>query len=233
MVVVINEDMKMEHSFWHKKWEVNQTGFHLDYVHPLLKRNIELFQVNDQLKRSDIIFVPLCGKTLDIGFLLDFGYHVIAVELSEIAVQAVFKERNLIPEISEWSAGKLYQTRSLSIFVGDFFALSKQDLNNHGDSVSLVYDRAALIALPEKIRQKYAAHLALITQNSPQLLITLDYDQSIVSGPPFAVSTNEVEALYAGEYLIQLLEEADIIEEEPRFKAKGLTSFYQRAYKLK
>jgi thiopurine S-methyltransferase len=75
--------------------------------------------------------------------------------------------------------------------------------------------------------------MAKITQYAPQLLITLDYDQNIASGPPFAVSSQEVEALYGGIYPIQLLEEADIIEEEPRFKAKGLTSFFQRAYKLK
>ena len=223
----------MEHNFWHNKWEINQVGFHLDYVHPLLKRNLELFQVSNQLKKGDKIFIPLCGKTLDIGYLLSSGYQIVAVELSEIAVQEVFKQLSLKPDVSDWSAGKLYQSDNVSIFVGDFFALTKQDLNGQGEGVSLVYDRAALIALPEKMRLEYAQHLAKITQYAAQLLITLDYDQSIAGGPPFAVPTAEVEALYGGTYPIQLLEEADIIEEEPRFKAKGLTSFYQRAYKLK
>lgn len=223
----------MEHSFWHNKWEINQVGFHLDYVHPLLKRNLELFQVSEQLKTGDKIFVPLCGKTLDIGFLINLGYQVTAIELSEIAVQSVFNQLDLKPNVSEWSAGKVYQADNLSIFVGDFFALTKQDLTADGKEISLVYDRAALIALPEKMRSEYAQHLAKITQHCTQLLITLDYDQSIAGGPPFAVSTKEVEAHYGGAYPIQLLEEADIIEEEPRFKAKGLTSFYQRAYKLK
>ena len=223
----------MEHSFWHNKWEINQVGFHLDYVHPLLKRNLELFQVNNRLRKDDTVFVPLCGKTLDIGYLLQLGYKIIANELSEIAVQAVFNQLGLKPEISDWSAGKIYQSDKLTIFVGDFFALSKQDLNAQGKGISLVYDRAALIALPEKMRLEYAQHLAKITQYAAQLLITLDYDQAIAGGPPFAVPTAEVEALYGGAYPIQLLEEADIIEEEPRFKAKGLTSFYQCAYKLK
>jgi len=223
----------MEHSFWHNKWDKNQVGFHLDYVHPLLKRNLELFQVDNLLKKDDKVFVPLCGKTLDIGYLLAQGYQVVANELSEIAVQAVFNQLDLKAEVSDWSAGKLYQAENLFIFVGDFFALSKQDLNGQGKGISLVYDRAALIALPEKMRLEYAQHLAKITQHAAQLLITLDYDQTIAGGPPFAVPTAEVEALYGGTYPIQLLEEADIIEEEPRFKAKGLTSFYQRAYKLK
>jgi len=219
----------MEHTFWHNKWEINQVGFHLDYVHPLLKRNLELFQVNGVLKNPGKIFIPLCGKTLDIEFLLSQGCDVIAVELSEIAVKDVFSQLELSPTICAWQEGKIYQSEKLTIFAGDYFSLTQKDLGQ----ISLVYDRAALIALPEKMRLEYAQHMAKITLYAPQLLITLDYDQSIAGGPPFAVSSEEVEALYGGTYPIQLLEEADIIEEEPRFKAKGLTSFYQRAYKLK
>ena len=219
----------MEHTFWQNKWEINQVGFHLDYVHPLLKRNLELFKANEPLATQSSIFVPLCGKTLDIGYLLTQGYSVVAVELSEIAVQAVFQALDLQPTISEWAGGKLYQAKSLRVFVGDFFALTQADL---GD-VALVYDRAALVALPEAMRLDYAKHLAKITQYASQLLITLDYDQTVAGGPPFAVSSEEVEALYGGTYPIQLIEEADIIEQEPRFKAKGLSAFHQRAYKLK
>lgn len=219
----------MEHTFWHNKWEINQVGFHLDYVHPLLKRNLTLFEVNGRLKNPKKIFIPLCGKTLDIEFLLSQGYQVVAVELSEIAVKEVFSQLNVQPTLSAWQGGKVYQTENLTIFVGDYFALTQKDLGE----VSFVYDRAALIALPEKMRLEYAQQMAKITQFAPQLLITLDYDQSIAGGPPFAVSSQEVEALYGGTYPIQLIEEADIIDEEPRFKAKGLTSFFQRAYKLK
>jgi thiopurine S-methyltransferase len=219
----------MEHTFWHNKWEINQVGFHLDYVHPLLKRNLELFQVNGVLKNPGKIFIPLCGKTLDIEFLLSQGFEVAAVELSEIAVKEVFNQLKIVPVISSWLGGEVYQYENLTIFVGDYFSLTQKEIG----SISFVYDRAALIALPEKMRLEYAQHMAKITQYAPQLLITLDYDQNIASGPPFAVSSQEVEALYGGIYPIQLLEEADIIEEEPRFKAKGLTSFFQRAYKLK
>jgi thiopurine S-methyltransferase len=219
----------VEHIFWRNKWDVNQIGFHLNYIHPLLKRNLGLFKVSEQLKYQQKIFVPLCGKTLDIGYLLSQDYSVVAIELSEIAVQAIFEALNIKPAVSEWLGGKLYQANNLQVFAGDFFALTQADLGG----VALVYDRAALIALPQAMRLDYASHLAKITQYASQLLITLDYDQTIASGPPFAVSSKEVEALYGGTYPIQLIEEADIIEEEPRFKAKGLTSFYQRAYKLK
>lgn len=227
----------MEHDFWHNKWEIQQAGFHLEYVHPLLKRNLSLFQADKTLKEDENkpskIFVPLCGKTLDIGYLLTQGYSVVAVELSDIAVQNVLTSLDLQPDnqptISEWVGGKCYRAKNLEIFVGDFFALTQADL---GD-IALVYDRAALVALPDSMRIDYAKQLAKITQQAPQLLITLDYDQTVAGGPPFAVSNAEVESLYSATYPLQLLEEDDIIEQEPRFKAKGLTSFYQRAYRLK
>lgn len=219
----------MEHTFWHNKWEINQLGFHLDYVHPLLKRNLELFQVNGVLKDTNKIFIPLCGKTLDIQYLLNLGYQVVANDLSEIAAKAVFEQLKIKAEISIWPGGKVYSAAGLTYYVGDFFQLKQENLGN----VALVYDRAALIALPESMRLEYAQQMAKITQHASQLLITLDYDQTIAGGPPFAVPTQEVEALYGGAYPIQLIEEADIIEQEPRFKAKGLTSFFQRVYQLK
>jgi thiopurine S-methyltransferase len=216
----------MEHSFWHNKWDLNQVGFHLDYVHPILQRNLKLLEVKPLNVKK--VFVPLCGKTLDIGYLLEQGYDVVAVELSEIAISTVFQQLGLEPEILSWSHGKIYKGDRLTIYVGDFFALTQQDLGE----LTCVYDRAALIALPEDMRLQYAQHIASITQQAPQLLITLDYDQTIAGGPPFAVATQEVEALYAETYTLKLLEEADIIEQEPRFKAKGLPNFYQRGYHL-
>jgi thiopurine S-methyltransferase len=223
----------MEHSFWHHKWKINQIGFHLDYIHPLLKRNLELFQLKGRSTKQNRVFIPLCGKTLDIGFLLAQNCSVVAVELSEVAVQEVFEALDLSlddqPQVSDWLGGKLYQTKNLQIFVGDFFALTAADLGE----IVLVYDRAALIALPSAMRINYTQHLATITQRAPQLLITLDFDQSASNGPPFAVPTEDVEALYDATYQVQLIEEVDIIEQESHFKAKGIKSVYERAYELK
>ena len=142
------------------------------------------------------VFLPLCGKTLDIDWLLARGYHVAGAELSQVAVEALFERLKLPPtierpsgttgDISRWSSP------GLDIFVGDFFALSAETL---GD-VDAVYDRAALIALPPEMRGRYAAHLDAITQAAPQLLIALDYDQARMAGPPFSVDEKEVRRLY-------------------------------------
>ena len=131
----------MEHSFWHNKWDLNQVGFHLDYVHPILQRNLKLLEVKPlEVKK---VFVPLCGKTLDIGYLLEQGYDVVAVELSEIAISTVFQQLGLEHEILSCSHGKLYKGDRLTIYVGDSFALSQTDLGE----VTSVYSRADIISL--------------------------------------------------------------------------------------
>jgi thiopurine S-methyltransferase len=143
------------------------------------------------------VFLPLCGKTLDIDWLLARGYRVAGAELSQVAVEALFERLKLPPtierpagttgDISRWSSP------GLDIFVGDFFALAAESLGN----VDAVYDRAALIALPPDMRGRYAVHLDAITHGAPQLLIALDYDQTRMPGPPFAVSEEEVRRHYS------------------------------------
>ena len=220
----------MEHTFWHDKWAQNQIGFHLPDIHPLLVRNLALLKV----KEGDKIFVPLCGKTLDIGYFLQQGFSVVAVELSEIAVTELFAQLGLQAEVTPWQKdgqeiGKIYQAPALKVFVGDFFALTASDLGK----VAAVYDRAALIALPAPMRADYSLYMMKITAYAAQLLITLSYDQGRMAGPPFSVSDEEVAALYGAHYPVQKITESDIIEHEPHFAAKGLSTMQQILYLLK
>ena len=214
----------MDLEFWHEKWNKNETGFHLKQTHPLLKKHLTA----DRLNAIKTVFVPLCGKTLDIQYLLDLGLNVVANELSEVAVQELFKGLDVEPEISEWSGGACYSTGKLKVWVGDFFELTAEQL----ESVDLVYDRAALIALPRDMRDSYAKHIKSITGNAPQFLITLAYDQNIMSGPPFSVDKKEVEQHYAEMYEIGVLSSKEIIEYESKFASRGLTSLVESAYWL-
>lgn len=76
--------------------------------------------------------------------------------------------------------------------------------------VDAIYDRAALVALPFEMRVRYAAHLREITNTAPQLLVTFDYDQQKLDGPPFSVISNEVEQHYIDHYSLTLLQGKEI-----------------------
>ena len=73
-------------------------------------------------------------------------------------------------------------------------------------------NRAAVFALPEPQRVRYARHLAHLTQCAMQLLICLDYDQQLMAGPPFAVDGAEVARLYQDGYDLKALGSAQIPE---------------------
>lgn len=182
----------METNFWHQKWQRGDIGFHQAQANPLLVQHLECLQLQPGAR----VFLPLCGKTLDIAYLLDLGYRVAGAELSEIAIEALFQSLNLRPNIQQVGTLKHYSGPSLDIYTGDIFNLDAQALGN----VEAIYDRAALVALPEDMRKRYAAHLVVISRGAPQLLISYTYDQSLIDGPPFSITTDEVERLYGDNY---------------------------------
>jgi len=193
----------MEHSFWHSKWQKNEIGFHEPEGNVLLVKYAS-FLLGDDSSNSSLkrIFVPLCGKTRDIGWLLSQDCEVVGAELSEVAVVQLFEELGAKPIVTTTSNGKLYAKDDLTVYVSDIFKLTSSDL---GD-ITGVYDRAALVALPSPLREQYAAHLMAITQCAPQLIISFEYDQNEMPGPPFSVNEKTVDSLYAGDYDIKRLE---------------------------
>lgn len=184
-------------SFWHHKWEKNDIAFHETTANPLLVKYFNALS----LGKGNRVFLPLCGKTLDIHWLLSNEYRVGGVELSKIAIEQLFAELGLEPAISGVGELERYSANNIDIFVGDIFDLSGKMLGQ----VDAIYDRAALVALPEKLRNRYTAHLAEIADKAPQLLICYEYDQSLMKGPPFSISTPEVSRHYSEVYDLTLL----------------------------
>lgn len=199
----------MEASFWHQKWETGDIGFHGHQPNPLLVEHFEKLN----LVRSSRVFLPLCGKTRDIAWLLARGYRVVGVELSELAVNELFKELGPEPEIVTVGTMAHYRAKDIDLFVGDVFDLSAQCLG----PVNAIYDRAALVALPADLRSKYASHLVDLTNTAPQLLITYEYSQPLMQGPPFSVGEDELKQLYGAAYQLKLMERKDV---EGRLKGK-------------
>jgi len=192
----------MEASFWHQKWERGDIGFHETEVNPLL---IEHFEKLNPAKGSRV-FLPLCGKTRDIAWLLACGYRVVGAELSELAVNDLFKELGLEPEISKIGELARYSAKGIDILVGDIFDVSAEYLG----PLSAIYDRAALVALPAGIREQYALHLMNITGAAPQLLISYEYNQLLMAGPPFSVNEHEVKQHYGSTYQLKPVERKNV-----------------------
>lgn len=192
----------MDANFWHERWESNRIGFHESQPNPLLVAHFDSLS----LQQSHRIFVPLCGKTLDIAWLLSNGYRVVGAELSELAIRQLFAELGIEPKVANVDNLKHYHATDIDIFVGDVFAVTREMVG----AVDAVFDRAALVALPEETRKRYTKHLMHLTDHAPQLLITYEYDQRLMNGPPFSVTGEEVRRHYASHYDIAPLATEDI-----------------------
>lgn len=158
------------------------------------------------MEKGSRVFLPLCGKTLDIAWLLAQGYKLVGAELAEMAIQQLFADLRVEPTISdmggpEGDSLKLYCAENIDIFVGDIFNVSAHLLG----PVDAIYDRAALVALPPAMRDRYTAHLNNITHRAPQLLITFEYDQTVMPGPPFSITSQEVARHYGDSHQLTAL----------------------------
>ena len=208
----------MDHEFWHTRWERKQIGFHQDSGNPLLREHwAGLVGAS-----KGAVLVPLCGKSNDMWWLHDRGHPVLGVELSALACKAFFEEAEERANVTPGEPfTRFCHDKTLELWCGDFFQLVPPDVKR----TRWVYDRAALIALGPAARQHYVSHLsAILPDEIGILLITLDYDESEMAGPPFNVPDDEVYELYNTDFTVERLSHAKKGKDDPFNKRKGLSS---------
>jgi len=216
----------MEANFWHERWAKREIGFHLDDVNPFLIKHWPAAQAGS----SDTVFVPLCGKTKDLIWLADQVKSVIGIELSQTAIEEFFHDNELVPNITEIEDFTVYQCENITLLCGDFFNLTQQILAD----CQFVYDRASLVALPPEMRKAYVKKLhEIMSDEASRLLITFEYPQHEMAGPPHSVSASEVQILLSDQFNIECLESKNIIANAQRFKDKGVTKLFEHVFLLK
>ncbi len=215
----------MQASFWLERWELGQIGFHQEQTNPYLLRHWAALSLPAEAR----VLVPLCGKSLDLLWLRAQGHTVMGVELAQQAVEEFFHEHDLLAEVETRADFQIYRSEGLELWCGDFFALQATDLLG----CAAFYDRAALIALPEALRGRYLAHLQAILPASCQgLLISLEYDQAQMDGPPFAVAEAEIRQGFST-WQVDLLQRDEVLADNPRFAQRGLSALDETVYRLR
>ncbi len=216
----------MKNAYWLDRWQRDDIGFHQNEINPYLPQYWQQLY----LAPGSRVFVPLCGKSHDLMWLHEQGHEILGVELSPVAARAFFDDNGLIPKITHRGQFECLESNGIQIWCGDIFDLTAEDLTK----IQAVYDRAALVALPSTMRQRYVTHLLTILPATLDIfLITLDYPQHEMPGPPFAVSADEIESLYAQHAVITCLQQTDVLAQNPRFQKRGLSRLQERVYKMK
>ncbi|MDX2290513.1 MAG: thiopurine S-methyltransferase [Hyphomicrobiaceae bacterium] len=216
----------MDPEFWHQRWRNGEIGFHQDTPHLFLAAHWPGLGVAP----GGRVLVPLCGKSRDMHWLANAGHRVIGIELSALAVEAFFADARLDPAIASSGAHHVYSAGAYEIWCGDIFDVQSEPLSG----VAAVYDRASLVALPRALRVRYAQWLSrVIAPATPMLLVSLSYEQSEMSGPPFAVTDGEVANLFVDEFSIERLSARQAMDDNPGLRKRGLTSLIETAFLLR
>lgn len=215
----------MKKEFWHARWQSNQIAF--DQLQP--NEFMRLFFKRLHLKPGSRVFVPLCGKSIDMLWLANHEYEVIGVELSTIACESFFNNNSIAVKKIQGDKFTIYQSDKITLLSGDFFDLNKTLVG----TFDAVYDRAALIALPGELRQRYATFLmSLLEPGTPMFLISNTYSQNEMQGPPFSVDEAEVIKLYGEHFTIDKLCSQDNLNIPEHLKVRGLTKASDEVYYL-
>jgi len=215
----------MEREFWLERWQTNQLGFHRADTNPLLER----FWPELSITKGSGVFVPLCGKSLDMRFLEALGHPVFGVEFSETAIRSYFEEGGENPRRNQGFYLARYSGAHSTLYCGDFFDLAASDILG----ARAVYDRGALIALPPVTRVMYVDHLLrIIPEHAHVLLITLEYEQSLVQGPPFSVTEEEVNNLYSPRCRVNRIGRLTTQDIPPKFAKAGVESVDEAVYHI-
>jgi thiopurine S-methyltransferase len=208
----------LQPEFWHERWRIGQIGFHQSAV----DRHLRRYWPELGLAAHSRVFVPLCGKSLDLQWLRQRGHSAAALE-SFCMEQGVPARRRTL------DCFDVYEAAKIQLYRGDFFALTPEVLG----SFSAVYDRAALISWTPELRATYVAHVAALSRpGTKTLLIATEYPQAQMPGPPFSLDTEEIHRLYSGSHSIQELSREDILANEPRLRSRGLTQLHEVCYRL-
>jgi thiopurine S-methyltransferase len=216
----------LEAKFWLDRWLNRNIGWHQAEFNPWLVKYWPTFK----LPEGSSVFVPLCGKSLDMLWLKSAGHRVFGVELSELAIKEFFIEAKIaFEEIENPPELPRYRGDVFNIYCGDYLEISAPQLSVAAGT----FDRGALVALPPEQREIYADHLQRIMPDGGQLLLlTFEYDQGQVAGPPFNVPESEVQALYGGRCKVELLETATTDVVPPHFTEAGVTSALEGIYHI-
>ena len=215
----------MQPDFWLDRWRTAQIGFH----QAAADRHLKAYWPLLKLPANSPVFVPLCGKSLDLMWLRSSGHAVTGVELSPLALESFVMEHGIPARRRVLNCFDVFEADGFRLFCGDYFQLTPALLG----SVSAVYDRAALISWEPAERESYVKQLISLTSPGTQtLLIAVEFPPEQMKGPPFPLTRHAIEDLYASDYSIEELGRHEILDLEPRLKARGLTELREVCYRM-
>lgn len=237
------------------QWKNQRTAFHLSDVNRILKDHVDKLISTDNDDEDDTeeddkgkatclnrrVFVPLCGKTLDMTFLTKLADEVVGVEGIRMALEQ-FSEEN--PDLNVKFEGTV---NGFDRFVGDKIILLRGnyfdlDDTKAGGKFGAIYDRGSMVAIEPHLRTDYVDTLGkLIAPGGKILLVVLERlgeEEAVKRGPPFTLPDSTIRELFESKdwfESLSVIDESDQLERNPedRKRYEGLDKLWERVYLIK
>ncbi len=218
----------MQKSYWEARWRKNKIGFHGSQPDEALTTHWP----DLNLDSDSIVAAPLCGKSTDLVWLRNRGHEVYGVEFVEQACRDFFEEQGMgdALRVRNHPKGPVYSSDGITLQAADFMKLHPRDV----PAATALYDRAALVALPEEMRADYAARCSrLFPELDTVLLVSFEYDSSLMSGPPFSIYGDEIRRLYGETFTVKELSRTDMVPVSEKYRRIGLPEMIKVCWLLK
>lgn len=214
---------------WEHRWELDHTKFHVPQVHPMLQKHIE--KITEGRKRQRI-FLPCCGKSLDLKWLSDQGHEAVGNECVALACRQFYEEHNIPYKIEPIPGknGEIYKAtdgQAITLYRCDFFDLSSAVCSQF----DAVWDRGGFVALPVKDRRRYATTIrGVLKEDCRYLLDCFLVDNECFGGPPFNCTEEDVNKHFEGLCTAKKIDIKDVYGKWQ--ESWGIKSFVEEVYIL-
>eukprot|EP00934_Nitzschia_sp_Nitz4_P006099 Nitzschia sp. Nitz4//scaffold10_size219509//26303//28553//NITZ4_001400-RA/size219509-processed-gene-0.114-mRNA-1//-1//CDS//3329532836//6089//frame0 len=212
---------------WSAKWSERKIGFHMNDVNPILTEfGDKLFPKEGDTCSNTRVFVPLCGKTVDMAYLTQVASEVVGVEGIRVALEEFAEEQ---PQLNVKPTGvhgafERFEGDKISLLKGDFFVLDDTSTNG---KFGAIYDRASIVAINPSLRQAYVDVIGRLIAPGGRVLLALlervGTPEGIKMGPPFSFSDAEGRSLFESQDWVEsmtLLKRSDEMADKPGYKER-------------
>ena len=229
------------------KWQSKRIGFHLSEVNEILKDHIDKLipsstaeeNSEDVCSTGKRVFVPLCGKALDMAYLVTKAQEVVGVEAIQMAVEEFAMEHPdlNVKQMPGTKDGFIrFEGNKIVLLKGDYFTL---DDTKAGGKMDAIWDRGSMVAIPVEMREDYVKIIGkLMAPGGKMLLVSLErrgVEEAVKNGPPFSMTEEVVRGLFESQDWVEsmtLLQQTDQLETNPedRERYQGLDHLFESVF---
>lgn len=194
---------KMTVGMWKECWNTPNVEFHNPQLNELFVKYHQRMLTRPGMR----IFVPLCGKAVEMKWLVDHGHKVVGLEAAPVPCKAFFEENGIPYNVKEMKGihGEKYESldHNIVIYSCDFF-LFTADICGEFDGI---WDSGGLNSMDVEDREAYIRRIrTLMGKGCVNLTEFVNFDKSMVD-ITWSMTKEELQKVFGEGFIVEDLNE--------------------------